>query len=863
MEGLTLSQQEQICYGELFQTCDVDGTGRITGVRASDLFLSSGLSQDHLMQVTELCGAKRLGHFGRSQFYIALKLIAVAQLGLPVKLDSLNTGKDIPLPKFTRQNQNDIDKRLVPPPQSTTQELSVADRPPVQGSAQQPMQTAAGQLPPPPANKKSHSRNLSGQYRSVDQQGQINSRDDSPHNAKSPPFSPKQSPPSSPPVIPPTQNAIQPIPTASTIPAVVPVTANQNSFPANTPTVIPSGAQTTIQTGPSGGPSGGPPAGYVANSMNSTHEAGWASFEDDGSECHGLLGTGPKKTYNLEAPGFDSSSISSDPESVDDIWSINEEQRDYYVKQFQIMQPDLGGAILGGIAKDFFEKSKLPVHELSKIWQLSDLNRDGALSLEEFCIAMHLVVLRRNEIELPDRLPFSLMPYSAFTNGELNLSHEEPFAADLPPGSTLKRTTPPSSPPAQQSGGAHWAQSLIQESPQTSSEMSSPSIKPANFEFSKPVPSDPEAKIVHPVAVRMSPESQRYPPEGVEREPAPLVDTSFSDQSEPLQTDPNMSTAATTITTVTVTTKQRSNTETSYTAETTPTVQQNDSGAGSKAAPASQGPITLVSRPRPVPKKANPVPGGVGGLLIPVPVTSQPGTGEGAVDRPPLSSTHSLDNVVNQEPPRPPPRPGAQPHSRSLSVDLIGIGLSTPPAVPPRTSPKDSPAYRRTADGAVVVTDKKNKFPEVKKFESIPSQEVLVLPEIDSVDGSKSVEDSDRTRRNLSQDYTKLEPNVSQGPESGDSTTSSGGVKVTSPGVTFDLPTEDEAGGGEKQRAPIFAMRQVSRDKKDLQMAIRTHKERNTMLERLNSELNQELQEVMEQRIALEIQLEHLKPFTS
>jgi hypothetical protein len=57
--------------------------------------------------------------------------------------------------------------------------------------------------------------------------------------------------------------------------------------------------------------------------------------------------------------------------------------------------------------------------------------------------------------------------------------------------------------------------------------------------------------------------------------------------------------------------------------------------------------------------------------------------------------------------------------------------------------------------------------------------------------------------------------------------------------------------------------RQVSRDKKDLQMAIRTHKERNCMLERLSSELNQELQEVMEQRIALEIQLEHLKPVYS
>jgi len=42
--------------------------------------------------------------------------------------------------------------------------------------------------------------------------------------------------------------------------------------------VIPSGAPTNIQGGPSGA--------YV-NSMNATHEVGWASFEDDGSECHG------------------------------------------------------------------------------------------------------------------------------------------------------------------------------------------------------------------------------------------------------------------------------------------------------------------------------------------------------------------------------------------------------------------------------------------------------------------------------------------------------------------------------------------------------------------------------------------------
>lgn len=47
---------------------------------------------------------------------------------------------------------------------------------------------------------------------------------------------------------------------------------------------------------------------------------------------------------------------------------------------------------------------------------MSDVNRDGALSLEEFCTAMHLVVLRRNDIELPDHLPPSLMPYVPFAN---------------------------------------------------------------------------------------------------------------------------------------------------------------------------------------------------------------------------------------------------------------------------------------------------------------------------------------------------------------------------------------------------------------------------------------------------------------
>jgi len=47
---------------------------------------------------------------------------------------------------------------------------------------------------------------------------------------------------------------------------------------------------------------------------------------------------------------------------------------------------------------------------LSYFRQLSDVTKDGALSLAEFKLAMHLVVLRRNNITLPKKLPPSLVP---------------------------------------------------------------------------------------------------------------------------------------------------------------------------------------------------------------------------------------------------------------------------------------------------------------------------------------------------------------------------------------------------------------------------------------------------------------------
>ena len=95
---------------------------------------------------------------------------------------------------------------------------------------------------------------------------------------------------------------------------------------------------------------------------------------------------------------------------LETVYQITPEQREYYLTQFRAVQPDQNGLLSGTIARVFFEKSRIPVEELRHIWQLCDVTRDGALSLDEFTAAMHLVVLRRNNIPLPAILPSCLMP---------------------------------------------------------------------------------------------------------------------------------------------------------------------------------------------------------------------------------------------------------------------------------------------------------------------------------------------------------------------------------------------------------------------------------------------------------------------
>ncbi|XP_059175043.1 ralBP1-associated Eps domain-containing protein 1-like isoform X8 [Physella acuta] len=765
MEGIKLGVREQQYYAELFQACDAEGSGKITGQKASELFLASGLNPDILKQITELCGAKRLGHFGRSQFYIALKLVALAQSGQPVKLDALNSGKDVPLPKFSSKGNDQV----------VSDRKKSSGEPDSVGPESKLNSQLSGQLPPPPGSKKSHSRSLSGQYRGIvpdapsvvssqssQFSSQTNIRDDSPQNSKSPPFSPTQSPPTSPanqkPLVkqhtaPAMVFANSATNLTSSTPQTQPIMTssldsleashhlvNPNSMTIDGGHVNPVALTEPLPAARAPGAASGAVGHGASSQVQQSHtqqqqhaqgleNGNWTMFEDD--ESHMLIGSGVKQHYNsLEPPNFDSSSISSEADSVDDVWTITDEQREYYVNQFKTMQPDLSAVITGPVAKHFFEKSKLPVMELSKIWQLSDLNCDGALSLEEFCIAMHLVVLRRNDIELPDHLPISLMPYST-------LASDEPFAADLPPGSTLKRATPQSP----QANMAQWT-AFVRDSPDSNGVPSPAHL--VNFEFAKPS-ADPELKIVQPVPVHILPEGLPIQSEGFDRVPAVMIG-----QLQP------------------------------------PPVPEGAAASG------------VVHNERP-----NDITGG---------------------------QSHG--------PPTPPPRP---PHGRSMSVDVKSTPQLIAPAIPPRVSPKE-------VNQVNLINQKAGDIAGHGNFEPKTAPKSIL----------RSVAQTHRRSVSLGVKLGFASAPPELPPENVEPV-------IADKDKPEDEDTTPDSMKERLQPKPVLTLssRQGSRDPRDIHMAIRTHKERNTMLTRLNSELNQELQEVMEQRIALEIQLEHLRPFSS
>eukprot|EP00899_Mesostigma_viride_P011205 jgi/Mesvir1/20085/Mv13333-RA.1 len=67
---------------------------------------------------------------------------------------------------------------------------------------------------------------------------------------------------------------------------------------------------------------------------------------------------------------------------------------------FEIADTDRDGRLIGKDAVAFFQRSRLPKEVLQRVWQMSDIKRQGFLSKAEFGHAMELVYMAQNNQEL-------------------------------------------------------------------------------------------------------------------------------------------------------------------------------------------------------------------------------------------------------------------------------------------------------------------------------------------------------------------------------------------------------------------------------------------------------------------------------
>ncbi|XP_064355715.1 ralBP1-associated Eps domain-containing protein 2 isoform X5 [Dromaius novaehollandiae] len=166
---LPLSDSEQQRYSELFARCCPPGAAAAPpeaaagGSSVGELFRASQLPPDTLHQITEVCGAKRVGYFGPAQFYIALKLIAAAQSGFPVRIESIRN--ELPLPRFMAL-KNDSEIRYGNPaelhgvkfqvPHATLEKNSYKRTD--EGDKQEPKSPPMSPICSPPASPSSYQR---------------------------------------------------------------------------------------------------------------------------------------------------------------------------------------------------------------------------------------------------------------------------------------------------------------------------------------------------------------------------------------------------------------------------------------------------------------------------------------------------------------------------------------------------------------------------------------------------------------------------------------------------------------------------------------------------------------------------------
>ncbi|KAJ2449495.1 actin organization and endocytosis protein [Coemansia sp. RSA 2336] len=151
-----------------------------------------------------------------------------------------------------------------------------------------------------------------------------------------------------------------------------------------------------------------------------------------------------------------------------------------YMRSFHGSTGGGAGRIGGNAARQVLMQSRLPVSELGRIWELSDINKQGSLSAAEFVLAMFLAQSRIKGKALPDTLPPQI-------RAEVEAASKPAASAYMPISATPALTTPQGTVMSNPLGSSAPFQQQQQQLPPPMSMSGAGSIRPAAAAMSPPM----------------------------------------------------------------------------------------------------------------------------------------------------------------------------------------------------------------------------------------------------------------------------------------------------------------------------------------------------------------------------------------
>ncbi|XP_072338941.1 epidermal growth factor receptor substrate 15-like 1 isoform X5 [Scyliorhinus torazame] len=144
----------------------------------------------------------------------------------------------------------------------------------------------------------------------------------------------------------------------------------------------------------------------------------------------------PPKFHDSSSPA-----LIAPPPSSDTHWAVRPEERAKFDGIFESLTP-LNGLLSGDQVKPVLINSNLPLDVLGRVWELSDVDKDGHLDRDEFAVAMHLVYRALEKEPVPSVLPPALLPPSKRKKQGPALAGSVSVLPASPPPKDSLRSTP-------------------------------------------------------------------------------------------------------------------------------------------------------------------------------------------------------------------------------------------------------------------------------------------------------------------------------------------------------------------------------------------------------------------------------------